>query len=62
MLGCMTTVLHKAWEGNLAEQLISRSLTSPETGLSLCRQTAGCGIALIDSLLLFFRLCVPREK
>ena len=37
----------------------SSSLISPETGLSLRRQTAGCGIALIDSLFLSFRLCVP---
>ena len=30
--------------------IVSLSLISPETGLSLRRQTAGCGLVLIDSL------------
>mgnify|MGYP007000084723 len=34
-----------AWEGDQIEQ---SSLMSPETGLSLCRQTAGCGFVLTD--------------
>ena len=50
-VGCITTVL-AIEHGKVIEQS-NHSLTSPETGLSLCRQTAGCGVVLVDSFCLY---------